>query len=91
MTYSKWGWGPTVFQDEIMPRPPIINAATTTINDKYFIFVEYVNDANAKVFGYDNSRMKQKEGITNEIMEIVGKKAKAFLDYHNDRGTPSEW
>ena len=80
LTYSGWGQGPTVFRDEIMNRPPLINATTTTINDKYSIFVEYVNDANAKIFGYDNSRMKQKEGITNEIMKIVGKQAKAFLD-----------
>ena len=68
------------FQSEIINRPPTSDSTMAIINEKYTTFVEYVNNISTNIFGPNNSSKKQKEWITNEIMEIVDKKAKAFLD-----------
>lgn len=78
------------FQDELMNRPVPNAAASTTINEKYSDFVAYVHNSSEKIFISDNDGRKQKDWLTNEIMEIIDRKAQASLDWQNHRGTNLE-
>ena len=78
------------FQDEITNRPVTTEPTNTTVNEKYSDFVAYVNNASEKFFKSNNDGRKQKEWVTDEIMEIVDKKAQAFLEWQNHRGTNRE-
>ena len=73
-----------------MNRPAASGSDNMTINQKYANFVDYVNKASNEIFTHDNSDKKRNEWVTNEIMEIVDKKAKAFLQWQNHRGTNLE-
>ena len=68
-----------VFQAELKNRSTASGSDNMTINQKYANFVDYVNKTSNEIFTHDNSDKKRKEWVTNEIMEIVDKKAKAFL------------
>jgi exonuclease III len=78
------------FQDELMNRPVQPNLTNVNINQKYAEFVNYVNNASEKIFKDHNSGKKQKAWLTDEIMEIVDEKARAFLEWQNYRGTNLE-
>ncbi|CAF3436013.1 unnamed protein product [Rotaria sp. Silwood1] len=78
------------FQVELMNRPTASNSNNMTINQKYANFVDYVNKASKKIFTHDSNGKKRKEWVTNEIVEAVDKKAKAFLQWQNHRGTNLE-
>ncbi len=60
---------------------------TMTIDEKYANFVEYVKKTGYGHFQQEqNNHRKQKEWLTDEILDIVNKRAKAFLDWQNNRG-----
>ena len=78
------------FQDELTQRPSPTNRASMAINEKYSDFVAHVSKASEKIFKLDNDGRKRKEWLTDEIMEIVDKKAQAFLEWQGNRGTARE-
>ncbi len=78
------------FQTELLNRPTSSNSTNMNINQKYAEFVEYVNSASEKIFAHDSDGKKQKEWITNEIMEAVDQKAEAFLQWQNHHSTNLE-
>ncbi len=78
------------FQTELINRPTPSTSTNANINQKYSEFVDYVNDISKKIFEVDSNGKKQKEWLTNEIMETVDKKGQAFLDWQNHRGTNLE-
>ena len=60
------------------------------VDHKYNVFLNHVCQASATFFQQDTNNKKRKEWLTDEIMDIVTKKAKAFLYWQNSRGTSLE-
>ncbi|CAF3715602.1 unnamed protein product [Rotaria socialis] len=61
-----------------------------TIDQKYTNFVDYVRQTSGSIFQQDGNGRKYKEWLTDEILDVVDRKAKAFLDWQNFRGTSLE-
>ncbi|CAF4222130.1 unnamed protein product [Rotaria sp. Silwood2] len=78
------------FQRQLNGRPQQQQTSSQTIDDKYNSFVDYVHQASGAAFQQDGNGGKQKEWLTDEILDLVDKKAKAFLDWQNFRGTTFE-
>ncbi|CAF4976917.1 unnamed protein product, partial [Rotaria sp. Silwood1] len=79
------------FQAQLNNRPQQQHTSTTsTIDDKYNAFVDYVRQASRASFQDDQAGRKYKEWLTDEILDLVDKKAKAFLDWQNFRDTRLE-
>ncbi|CAF2766848.1 unnamed protein product [Rotaria sp. Silwood2] len=78
------------FQVQLHCRPQLQQQQTsssTTIDDKYNAFVDYVHQASKTTFELDRTNKKQKDWLTDEILDVVDKKSKAFLKWQNSRGT----
>ena len=78
------------FQAQLHCRPQLQQQQTsssTTIDDKYNAFVDYVHQASKTTFELDRTNKKQKDWLTDEILDVVDKKSKAFLKWQNSRGT----
>ncbi|CAF1313999.1 unnamed protein product [Adineta ricciae] len=78
------------FQAELMNRPSTTDPNNVTINAKYSEFATHINNIGQNIFKLDDNNRKQKEWLTDEILEIVDMKAKAFLEWQNHRGTNQE-
>jgi hypothetical protein len=75
------------FQKDIEEMRKEVANDTMTIDEKYANFVEYVKKTGYEYFQQErNNHRKQKEWLTDEILDIVNEKAKAFLDWQNNRG-----
>ncbi|CAF3917753.1 unnamed protein product [Rotaria magnacalcarata] len=79
-----------VFQRQLNARPQQQQISSQTIDDKDNSFVDYVHQVSGAAFQPDENGGKQKEWLTDEILDLVDKKAKAFLDCQNFRGTTLE-
>ena len=78
------------FQAEVNKRSSEPRTTSHNIDCKYTEFVNHIRQASEVSFQQDVSNKKQKEWLTDEIMNVVDKKAKAFLDWQNSRGTSLE-
>ena len=78
------------FQAELSRRPSQTESSTDNIDHKYNVFVNYVPQTSTTLFQQDTNTKKRKEWLTDEIMDIVNKKSKAFLEWQNFRGTSLE-
>jgi exonuclease III len=77
------------FQAQLNRRPQQ-PTFSQTIDQKYTDFVDYVHQTSGLIFQQDGNGRKHKEWLTDEILDVVDKKAKAFLDCQNFRGTSFE-
>ncbi|CAF2810714.1 unnamed protein product [Rotaria sp. Silwood2] len=63
---------------------------TIAANDKYVELSTTLKNISENIFGDTGPPRKHKEWLTNEILDIVGKKSEAFLSWQNHRGTRNE-
>ena len=75
------------FQAELSRRPSQTKSSIDNIDHKYNVFV---GQTSTTLFQQDTNIKKRKEWLTDEIMDIVNKKSKAFLEWQNLRGTSLE-
>ncbi|CAF1656013.1 unnamed protein product, partial [Adineta ricciae] len=78
------------FQAELMNCPSTKGPNNVTINARYSEFTTHINNIGQNIFKLDDNNRKQKEWLTDEILEIVDMKVKAFLEWQNRRGTNQE-
>ncbi|CAF2121924.1 unnamed protein product [Rotaria magnacalcarata] len=79
------------FQKGIKKMREAMKNDTMTVNQKYANFVKCVKGLGQQHFQQEqNNHRKQKEWLTDEILDIVNKKGKAFLNWQNNRGTRLE-
>lgn len=79
------------FQSDIKKMQKKTENDIMTVDKKYTNFVECIKSLGQEHFQQEKSNhRKQKEWLTDEILDIVDKKAKAFLDWQNNRGTRAE-
>ncbi|CAF3704228.1 unnamed protein product [Rotaria sp. Silwood1] len=78
------------FQQELERRPTTTSSNTMSINDKYSEFVEYVKKVSVDIFQQHGNGIQRKEWLTDEIIEAVEKKANAFIQWQNHRGSRAE-
>ncbi|CAM4846531.1 unnamed protein product, partial [Rotaria magnacalcarata] len=79
------------FQKDIKKMQEEMANDTMTVDEKYVNFVKCIKRLGQEHFQQEqNNHRKQKEWLTDEILDIVNKKAKAFLDWQNNRGTRTE-
>ena len=76
------------FQVQLNRRPQ--QPTSPTIDQKYTDFAEYVRQTSVSIFQQDRNGRKHKGWLTDEILDVIDKKAKAFLDWQNFRGTCHE-
>jgi exonuclease III len=69
---------------------PQYNLATTTTNEKYVDLSSQLKNISETIFGDTGPPRKHKEWLTQEILDITGKKSHAFLEWQNHRGTRKE-
>ncbi|CAF3297940.1 unnamed protein product, partial [Rotaria sp. Silwood2] len=77
----------TAFQVQLNRRLQQPTSPHQTIDKKYTDFVDYVRQTSGSIFQQDRNVRKHKEWLTDEILDVVDKKSKAFLDWQNFRGT----
>ncbi|CAF3677329.1 unnamed protein product [Rotaria sp. Silwood1] len=64
---------------------------TISIDEKYSLFMEHLKVNAEKHFRLDkNTNRKRKEGLTDEILQIVDQKSLPLLNWQNHRGTNLE-
>ncbi|CAF0787582.1 unnamed protein product [Rotaria sp. Silwood1] len=79
------------FQKDLIPTLSDATDETISIDEKYDRFVEHMKTNAEKTFKIDKNKIrKRKEWLTDEILEIVEKKATAFVNWQNHRGTKLE-
>ncbi|CAF2093080.1 unnamed protein product [Rotaria magnacalcarata] len=79
------------FQKDLIPTLSDATDKTISIDEKYDRFVEHMKTNAEKILKIDKNRnRKRKEWLTDEILEIVEKKATAFVNWQNHRGTKLE-
>ncbi|CAF1529412.1 unnamed protein product, partial [Didymodactylos carnosus] len=79
------------FQLDINSTLGEILGQSISAEEKYLSFVEFLKENAEKHFKLDkNFNKKRKEWLTDEILQLVDKKALAFVDWQNSRGTPAE-
>ena len=67
------------FQEALSSLPPPITN-NSTCNERYKDFIQNVNDLSQQYFAQDRNSTKRKEWMTNEILNVIEKKAQAFQD-----------
>ncbi|CAM4844407.1 unnamed protein product [Rotaria magnacalcarata] len=79
------------FQKDLIPTLSDATDKTISIDEKYDRFVEHMKTNAEKILKIDeNKNRKRKEWLTDEILEILEKKATAFVNWQNHRGTKLE-
>lgn len=79
------------FQAQVNNRPQQQHTSSTSaIDNKYNTFVNNVRQASGVIFQNDQVGRKHKEWLTDEILDLVDKKAEAFLNWQNFRSTHLE-
>ena len=71
------------FQAEVNRRPSQSTSSPQTIDDKYADFVNHVRQATTIFFQQDMNNKKQKEWLTDEILDVVNKRKMLELNDMN--------
>jgi exonuclease III len=79
------------FQDQLSNKFQGIDAQDKTVSEKYDEFTEYVTTLSGSIFNQEqNKSRKSKAWLTDEILNLVNKKAAAFVEWQNHRQTRME-
>ncbi|CAF2169496.1 unnamed protein product [Rotaria magnacalcarata] len=79
------------FQKDLREMVDDVNVDTISIDEKYELFVSHLKKKAEEHFIPDKKfNRKRKEWLTDEILKIIDKKAMAFVEWENHRGTNLE-